>query len=162
MAQTQESVVPRKAVVDELRRLQKRSGRLLPEDVVRQAENPDNSLHPYFEWDDSLAAHQYRIAQAESLIRRVRIHLVRGEKQIVCPQYVSVAHTTNRCYMPIERLKSEQAEDLMRDEFRRMRGNILRASELTTANEDHLPAEFMPMLEDMATRVNAMLAMLGD
>ena len=51
----------------------KNNGRLTPEAVVTAAENNRSSLHRYFEWDDSKAAHAYRIDQARELIRAIRV-----------------------------------------------------------------------------------------
>lgn len=46
-------------------------GELTPVDVVKDARNPNSPLHPFFEWDDSEAAEQYRLQQARGLIRAV-------------------------------------------------------------------------------------------
>lgn len=54
----------------ELERIRRKNhGFLHPADVVNVAEDPDSILHPYFEWDDTKAAHEHRIAQARKLIR---------------------------------------------------------------------------------------------
>lgn len=59
-----------KSAQEELEALSKESGGFLrPEKVVRYAENPDTALHKYFEWDDTAAAHQYRLKQARDIIR---------------------------------------------------------------------------------------------
>lgn len=46
-------------------------GEITPKDVVQDARNPNSPLHPFFEWDDSEAAEQYRLQQARGLIRAV-------------------------------------------------------------------------------------------
>lgn len=46
-------------------------GVLHPEVVVEAARLTDSPLHGSFEWDDSQAAHRYRLWQARSLIRVV-------------------------------------------------------------------------------------------
>lgn len=46
-------------------------GELTPEDVLKDAENPNSPLHSFFEWDDGEAARQHRLAQARGLIRSV-------------------------------------------------------------------------------------------
>jgi hypothetical protein len=48
-------------------------GRLEAEDVVEAARDPASPLHNHFEWDDSVAAHQYRLTQARQIIRVVRV-----------------------------------------------------------------------------------------
>lgn len=44
-------------------------GILRAEDVLEFAKNPDTSLHKKFTWDDSVAAHQFRLMQARAVIR---------------------------------------------------------------------------------------------
>ena len=46
-------------------------GELTPEDVLADAKNHNSPLHTYFEWSDSAAAQQHRLAQARGLIRSV-------------------------------------------------------------------------------------------
>ena len=59
-------------VGEELEKLrQRRGGELTPEDVLTAARSTRSPLHPAFEWDDSRAAHQYRLDQASYLIRAV-------------------------------------------------------------------------------------------
>jgi len=48
-------------------------GHLKPKNVVEAASNRRNVLHKFFEWDDKLAAHGYRIDQARILIRAITI-----------------------------------------------------------------------------------------
>ena len=64
-----------KAALEEI--AAKHDGVLNPRDVVEAAREEDHPLHSRFEWDDSSAAEKFRLAQAEGLIRRVRLHLIR-------------------------------------------------------------------------------------
>ena len=54
-------------------------GRLQPADVVTSARRRTSPLHPYFEWSDKVAAEHYRLDQARTLIRSVRIVAVEDE-----------------------------------------------------------------------------------
>jgi hypothetical protein len=57
-------------IKDELKRLAaENGGELRARDVVDAARENSSPLHTQFEWDDSLAAERYRIAQARALIR---------------------------------------------------------------------------------------------
>jgi hypothetical protein len=47
------------------------AGVLSPADVVEDARNPNSPLHDIFIWDDTAAAHSYRILQAQTIIRTV-------------------------------------------------------------------------------------------
>jgi hypothetical protein len=60
----------------QLEQVRKDYGRLTPRNVVDAARDPANPLHRRFEWDDSVAAERYRLAQARQLIQTVRCSFV--------------------------------------------------------------------------------------
>lgn len=57
-----------KAILDDLAA----SGPITASRIVEVAEDPDHPLHSKFQWDDTEAAHQYRLIQARNLIVSVR------------------------------------------------------------------------------------------
>ena len=57
----------------ELERIQKSAGELTPETVVKKATPKDSLLHPCFEWDNTVAAKQYRISQARYMLRSIEV-----------------------------------------------------------------------------------------
>lgn len=63
--------------------------------VVEKARSKKSVLHPYFEWDDTTAAEEYRLVQARELIRAVVI-VVENKKQPDSP-------ITIRAYEHVER-----------------------------------------------------------
>lgn len=50
-------------------------GALTPALVVEEATPVGAPLHPFFEWDDTKAAHEHRLSQARHLIRSVRVQV---------------------------------------------------------------------------------------
>lgn len=86
--------VPRiKLIAKELKKIAKNNdGVLLPEHVVQSAKANNSPLHSRFEWDNSVAAHQYRLWQARQLIR-VCVELIPG---IATPTEVFVSLTPDR------------------------------------------------------------------
>lgn len=50
-------------------------GRFTPGDVVNAARSVGTELHKCFEWDDTKAAEQYRLAQAGFLIRKLVVQI---------------------------------------------------------------------------------------
>ena len=57
-------------MLDELEAIRaKHGGVLKPERVVAHAKNPKSALHARFTWDDTEAAHQWRLEEARYLIR---------------------------------------------------------------------------------------------
>jgi hypothetical protein len=68
-------IVPAHIVHDELETIRLgHEGKLRPPDVVEAARPKEAILHPLFEWDNSLAAEQYRLHQARNVIRQVEVH----------------------------------------------------------------------------------------
>jgi hypothetical protein len=75
------------SVAAELNALYKRKGGLEPLIVVRWAEShPESALHGQFQWDDTSAAHAYRLWQARELITHVEVEYPDGKVRQV---YVS-------------------------------------------------------------------------
>jgi hypothetical protein len=64
-------------------------GHVTPEGVVNAARDPASPLHDKFEWDDGVAAEQYRKEQARSLIRKLTfISVDKGQKVYPAIRYV--------------------------------------------------------------------------
>jgi hypothetical protein len=74
---------------------QRNNNTLNPEDVVEEASDDESPLHQYFEWDDTEAAHAYRLQQARGLIRRMTVRLILPDKREVV-DHLFVSLTTNR------------------------------------------------------------------
>jgi hypothetical protein len=60
-------------IASSLRSVWEDRGRLAAEDLVEVAGETNHPLHPFFEWDDAIAGHQYRVWQAGQLIRSVKV-----------------------------------------------------------------------------------------
>lgn len=58
---------------EELRSIYERHGRLTPALVVEEARPEDHPLHHRFCWDDEEAAERFRLVQAATLIRQVKV-----------------------------------------------------------------------------------------
>jgi hypothetical protein len=58
---------------DQLSGIYQRHGILTPDIVVNEARPADSPLHNRFEWDDSIAAEAHRRAQAQELIRSIKV-----------------------------------------------------------------------------------------
>jgi hypothetical protein len=55
------------AAIDKL--VESLGGVVSPRDVVDAAKSEVSPLHPYFEWDDTVAAEKFRLGQARNLLR---------------------------------------------------------------------------------------------
>ena len=116
----------------ELQRIASSNGGLLrPDDVVQAARDPGSPLHGCFEWDDSKAAHEYRVHIARNLISSFRLVTVRDGKSIRVPLYV---HTGGRDqgYMEVTQVMddTEVKRAAMTEEFWRTESALERAEGL--------------------------------
>jgi hypothetical protein len=64
--------IDNRVAVAALRAIEKKGGRLTPDEVVAAARSPKHPLHSYFEWDDKVAGPLYRREQARELLAEVR------------------------------------------------------------------------------------------
>lgn len=72
--QVSSSTVPAERAYTELERIRgAHDDKLNPHDIVDESRDDDAILHPFFEWDDSVAAEEYRVGQARRLSRSVYI-----------------------------------------------------------------------------------------
>lgn len=81
-------------------------GTLYPRDVVEAARDPKSLLHGAFEWDDGIAAEQWRLEQARHLIR-VQVTLIENKTEPI-QAYVSLSpsRTDEGGYIPIQSILS--------------------------------------------------------
>jgi len=80
-------------VISELKRIAtENDGILQPETVVEEARSKSSPLHSRFTWDNTKAAHEYRIWQARQLIRVV-VDVIEGSEG---KHEVFVSLTTDR------------------------------------------------------------------
>lgn len=76
----------------EVIRSENENGELVAEDVVEFAKNPNTALHKKFNWDDTKAAHLYRLQQARGIIRVV-VNVTKSDtgQRVVVPAFVSLS-----------------------------------------------------------------------
>jgi len=67
------------------------AGKLDQETLLDMASDPDHPCHSDFEWDDSAAAHQHRLAQAGRLIVRYRVTIESSERTVTVRKFTRVA-----------------------------------------------------------------------
>lgn len=85
---------------DALLELYRRDGKLTPNQVVSEAVDPGSVLHKHFEWDDTEAAHQYRLVQARQLIRTYKIKVPVKETAETVEVRAFVSEPNRESYAP--------------------------------------------------------------
>ena len=107
------------------------AGAIKPNLVVEAARDPDSPLHGYFEWDDSVAAHQHRLAQAGELIRKLTITVTVEDRPARAVRYVSLQAEPG-----VSEYKSVQmvaVDALLPLELKRILGNVRRTLNIVRA-----------------------------
>lgn len=113
---------------EELERIHEANGSLSPELIVKAARSALHPLHHAFVWDDSVAAHEYRVLQARAMIRRCYVqrelepnHVVRVRAFVARSHVDASPYRMVGEYVPVQRvigddmLKSAWFRQLERD-----------------------------------------------
>jgi hypothetical protein len=99
-----------------LESIKEETGVLNADVVVEKAKDIENPLHNYFEWDDSKAANEFRLTQANYLIRSIKVEIIQENKPNVEIKraFTNIKEVENKGYMLTEDiLKDTQLSFLM-------------------------------------------------
>jgi hypothetical protein len=117
--------------------LDTRTAASLLDKLYVEAKKKTSPLHTVFEWDEKKAAHAYRIAQARSLIRSVKIEITTETTVIKTVAYLRDPDLPNeeQGYVSVASLRGdpERARAAIVQEFSRAAGALRRARELAVA-----------------------------
>lgn len=94
----------------ELERIRtKHNGRLTPNDVLEEAKARSSPLHKAFVWDDTEAAHKFRLGQASYLIRSIEVVVSASKSKPAgnVRAFVSVKRERDRSYTSISHAMSD-------------------------------------------------------
>ena len=108
------------AVYDEIQQI---GDTYTPEQIVEKATDESTELHKCFEWDDSAAAHKYRLSQAQGIVRcLVLVNEKVEDKEFPQVRAIVSTNTRENTYEPVkitirnvdsyERLKAEAFREL--------------------------------------------------
>lgn len=120
-------------VASALEGLRDSAGLLSPEAIVDAARDPASPLHAHFEWDDARAGHHYRVSQARTLIRSVKLALRIGTANVTTVAYVPspISHGSYR-RMDEVLPRGDEARSIMLAELSRVSGALGRARKIAT------------------------------
>jgi hypothetical protein len=132
------SGVKRKALEKRLERIMTlNGGELAAEKVVADAKDAKSPLHAYFDWDDSIAGHQWRLHQARELIRSVKIEVVHNERTVSTVRYVrdprKASDEQGYCDIATLRTDKDVAREALSRELNTAEGVMVRASSIALA-----------------------------
>jgi hypothetical protein len=102
--------------------------------VVRKAKSSRSPLHTVFEWDDTVAGHEYRLTQARTMIRSLRVVVEENApaKRTYWHNVSTTGTTTASTYVHRDKLCSEKVllESTLREVVCQLKGIRARYSEL--------------------------------
>lgn len=109
-------------------------GRITPQQIVDAARDEDSALHKFFEWNDGIAAENYRLMQARTLLRSCQVDVEIENHKFRIPSYIRDPESDpmQQGYIEVGRLTTQA--DLKRDalltEFARAGAQLARARRL--------------------------------
>ena len=109
-----------------LEQMQMTNTPITPENLLNMARDPDNPLHPLFEWDNDVAAEKYRLHQARQIVSHIVFKEQVGEQEVERKMYFSLTHAVReeepeRQYVSVrkveqdEHLRNQVEEQAMRE-----------------------------------------------
>jgi len=136
------------------------NGLLTPDAVVAAAKDKDSVLHDYFQWDGKKAAHAWRIEQARTLIRSVRVVITTHKTSVSVVCYIRDPGLADdeQGYVATASLvgDKERSGEALIAEFSRAAGALRRARELAIAFEMEGEVEAVSAtVQNLQTRVMA-------
>jgi hypothetical protein len=127
----------REAIAARLAKIAKlNGGRVTPDAVLADAQNAKSPLHDQFEWDDTVAARQYRLQQARELIRSVKVEITTNTKTVSTVRYVRDPSAGEaQGYVEVAKLRDDKtlAAEALQAEIRQANALVARARSLAEA-----------------------------
>lgn len=124
-------------IASALKAIEDREGRLTPAAVLDVARDKASVLHSEFEWNDGVAAEQWRLEQARRLIRSVTVNVTVNRISTPVPCYVRDPERDGKLqgYRAVVNLarETDEARESVVAEFSRAAGHLRRARDVATA-----------------------------
>ena len=116
----------------QLEALEEKHGEVVPSVLLDAAKRKRHPLHRFFEWDDSVAAHEHRLHQARMLINSVNVVIEGGDKPPVHTQALVKIESAGG-YRSVGKVLSDKdaREELIQQCWRALQSAKSRYSHLT-------------------------------
>lgn len=101
--------VPAQIAGDRIESIRSRLGRVHPGDLVEDARPDDSPLHPCFEWDDSVAAENWRVQEARGVLAALVVVPVEAPESEPVRAFIALGSDNEaNDYMPIATVLSDE------------------------------------------------------
>lgn len=87
---------------------EKNGGRLTPDLILKDAGKMRSPIHMYFEWVDTVAAHEHRLNQARYLVRRIIVRIEENSDTPTVRAFVKVEDDGGGFYTSIQAALSNE------------------------------------------------------
>ncbi len=146
-------------VVEAVKELEDRQGRLFPSEVLNAARDENSPLHDFFEWDDSAAAEAYRLDQARELIRRIKIEVVFDECKLKVVKYMHDVDLseTQQGYIQTLKIRKKNTGATLASELNSAVGLLVRAQKFAETREADLPSRVATQIKEVINLVNEII-----
>lgn len=150
-------------IIQRIKELEDKHGRLTPEIVVADAKNTDSPLHGEFEWDVKKAAHEHWLDRARALIRSVKVVITTESRVVRSVAYVRdpSAPASDQGYVSVVKLRDDRqmAHEALVAEFGRAASALRRAHDLAAAlNLENEVADLRERVERLQSDIEARVA----
>ena len=111
----------------------KNSGIVTPQSVVDLARDPGHPFHEEFEWVDSVAAEQFRLSQARTLIRSIRLSITTETVRLNTVAYIhNPDGDGEQGYVHVGTIRTDKdrAKRALAAELERIRASAIRARDV--------------------------------
>lgn len=98
------------AAIAEIERIESIFGSLTAENVLTASQSPDSLLHSLFQWDDTKAAHNYRLQQARTILNNIEINIISDGESKVMSVFEIVNLGEGRVYKSIQNMNPNDVE----------------------------------------------------
>lgn len=141
--------IPAQVAGEHVESLRQRYGLVTPPVVVEDAKSDLSPLHPAFEWDDSEAAHQYRLEQARGMLRSIEVvvQLTRPDPQpirafVVVKEGEGQGYTSIQVAMGNPKHRAQLIADAKRElaQWRKRHGELVELGNVFAAIDKELEA----------------------
>jgi len=106
--------IPAEVVGKHFEKLEKEEGSLTSKIVLDSARAEESPIHSLFEWDDSVAAEQYRLRQATQLICNLTVEVETEERPIECRAYMDVSEAKTGSFVNVKSaFQVEETRDIV-------------------------------------------------
>lgn len=95
------------AAIQEIERIENLYGSLTPENVLDASRDESALLHCLFQWDDSKAAHQFRLQQARNIINNIEVKVISDGQERNIPVFEVVNLGEGRVYKSIQTMDKD-------------------------------------------------------